>query len=103
MFHNQGASRQSCSLLAVVCGKAAEYDQKSDVKDGTPRYCFPEIVSSGRLEVSIVLKLFVYNLSCFWLIPLIRRFVIVLASELVSYVTYNLLNVGATFEKPQYG
>lgn len=58
MFHNQGASRQNCSLLAVVCGKTTEYDQKPDVKDGKPRYCFPEIVSSGRLEVGIVLKLF---------------------------------------------
>ncbi|XP_060172961.1 AT-rich interactive domain-containing protein 4 [Lycium barbarum] len=54
MFHNQGASRQSCSLLAVVCGRTADYDQKPDVHDGKPRYCFPELVSSGRLEVQVL-------------------------------------------------
>lgn len=54
MFHCQGASRQSCSLLAVLCGRTSEYDQKKDVHDGKPRYCFPEIVSSGRLEVQVL-------------------------------------------------
>lgn len=58
MFHCQGASRQSCSLLAVLCGRTSEYDQKKDVHDGKPRYCFPEIVSSGRLEVGIILNCF---------------------------------------------
>ncbi|TMW90035.1 hypothetical protein EJD97_016275 [Solanum chilense] len=54
MFHCQGASRQSCSLLAVLCGRTSEYDQKKVVHDGKPRYCFPEIVSSGRLEVQVL-------------------------------------------------
>lgn len=69
MFNSQGASRQSCSLLAVLCGRTAEYDQKKDVHDGKPRYCFPEIVSSGRLEVLLLIT-FVSNLTCSGLIPL---------------------------------
>ncbi|MCD9645402.1 hypothetical protein HAX54_034280 [Datura stramonium] len=43
MFHSQGASRQSCSLLAVLCGRTADYDQKKDVPDGVSRYCFPRL------------------------------------------------------------
>lgn len=58
MFQSQGTSRQSCSLLAVVCGRTDEYDQKKDVHDGKSKYFFPEIVSSGRLEVRIIVNCF---------------------------------------------
>ncbi|XP_047257050.1 AT-rich interactive domain-containing protein 4 isoform X4 [Capsicum annuum] len=54
MFQSQGTSRQSCSLLAVVCGRTDEYDQKKDAHDGKSKYFFPEIVSSGRLEVQVL-------------------------------------------------
>ncbi|KAK3013038.1 hypothetical protein RJ639_008239 [Escallonia herrerae] len=43
MFHLQGASKHTCGLLAVTCGR-----QREDI---VPRFPFPQIVSSGRLEV----------------------------------------------------
>ncbi|KAL5698562.1 hypothetical protein ACHQM5_029587 [Ranunculus cassubicifolius] len=39
--------KNSCSLLAVLCGEGSDYKHKQD----RPRYPFPELVSSGRLEV----------------------------------------------------
>ncbi|XP_047337676.1 AT-rich interactive domain-containing protein 4-like [Impatiens glandulifera] len=46
----QGASRNSCSLLVVLCGKVSEDDKKLDV-DSRLSYPFPEITSFGRLEI----------------------------------------------------
>ncbi|XP_058108703.1 AT-rich interactive domain-containing protein 4 [Magnolia sinica] len=50
MFHAQVPPRQTCCLLAVFCRKVAD-NQKLKVGDGRPLYPFPELVSSGRLEV----------------------------------------------------
>uniref|UniRef100_A0A1D1XLZ3 AT-rich interactive domain-containing protein 4 n=1 Tax=Anthurium amnicola TaxID=1678845 RepID=A0A1D1XLZ3_9ARAE len=49
MFHAQGLSKQSCTLLAVLCGKFAD-KRREDVKH-RPTYPFPELTSAGRLEV----------------------------------------------------
>ncbi|XP_042946624.1 AT-rich interactive domain-containing protein 4-like isoform X2 [Carya illinoinensis] len=51
MFHSQGASKHTCSLLAATCGKNSEKLKKDDAAEDKPRYPFPELVSSGRLEV----------------------------------------------------
>lgn len=51
MFHSQGASKQTCSLLAVTCGKISEFKRKKDVPEDQPIYPFPDLISSGRLEV----------------------------------------------------
>ncbi|KAJ7951440.1 AT-rich interactive domain-containing protein 4-like [Quillaja saponaria] len=50
MFHSQGASKQTCSLLAVTCDKSIEHELKEVPKD-QPTYPFPGLISSGRLEV----------------------------------------------------
>ncbi|KAG5538031.1 hypothetical protein RHGRI_025202 [Rhododendron griersonianum] len=50
MFSVQGASKNTCGVLAVLCGRTFEEKQKQDAADAR-RYPFPEIVSSGRLEV----------------------------------------------------
>ena len=52
MFNVQGASKHTCGVLVVLCGRISEDRQKHDVADSL-RYPFPEIVSSGRLEVQI--------------------------------------------------
>lgn len=54
MLHSQGVSRH-CSLLAVLSGKSRDIKQKQ--KQGTASedqfpYPFPELSSSGRLEVT---------------------------------------------------
>ncbi|KAL3839867.1 hypothetical protein ACJIZ3_024458 [Penstemon smallii] len=51
MFHTQGASKNSCTLLAVFSGGRTENKQEQGVLDEKRRFPFPEIVSSGRLEV----------------------------------------------------
>ncbi|KAK9282431.1 hypothetical protein L1049_005348 [Liquidambar formosana] len=52
MFHKEGASRHTCGLLAVKCGPTIpEHKQRQDVLEDRPIYPFPEMVSSGRLEV----------------------------------------------------
>lgn len=51
MVHPQGASKHACSLLAVTCGKISEDQLKKDAAEDEPRYPFPELASSGRLEV----------------------------------------------------
>ncbi|KAF8388676.1 hypothetical protein HHK36_025356 [Tetracentron sinense] len=56
MFHAQGASKHTCGLLAVLCGKIPEYKQKQEVSEDRPRYPFPELVSSGRLEVQTLIN-----------------------------------------------
>ncbi|GFZ04347.1 ARID/BRIGHT DNA-binding domain-containing protein [Actinidia rufa] len=50
MFNVQGASKHACGVLAVLCGKTLEDRQKQNAADSL-RYPFPDIVSSGRLEV----------------------------------------------------
>uniref|UniRef100_A0A2P2KR21 ARID domain-containing protein n=1 Tax=Rhizophora mucronata TaxID=61149 RepID=A0A2P2KR21_RHIMU len=56
MFHAQGPSRNHCSLLAVHCRKNSDNNkkQKQSHSDCNPRYPFPEVVSSGRLEVQVL-------------------------------------------------
>lgn len=53
MFHNQGALRQGCSLLAVLCGRKSERKHSEEISGDGLVYQFPELVSSGRLEVQI--------------------------------------------------
>ena len=54
MFHSQGSSKQTCTLLVVTCGKLSESNRKKDVlDDDRPVYPFLELTSSGRLEVKI--------------------------------------------------
>jgi hypothetical protein len=38
MFHPQGASKQSCSLLAVTCGENSGDKLKNDDAEDKPRY-----------------------------------------------------------------
>ncbi|KAL8458781.1 hypothetical protein ACS0TY_036331 [Phlomoides rotata] len=51
MFHTQGALKTTCNLLAVSCTGPSESKQNQDVLGENRRFPFPEIVSSGRLEV----------------------------------------------------
>ncbi|KAH6821847.1 ARID/BRIGHT DNA-binding domain-containing protein [Perilla frutescens var. hirtella] len=51
MFHTQGALKHTCNLLAVLCTEPAESKRNQDVSEEKRRFPFPEIVSSGRLEV----------------------------------------------------
>ncbi|KAK6118737.1 hypothetical protein DH2020_047542 [Rehmannia glutinosa] len=51
MFHTQGALKNTCHLLAVLCNQTAENKQNRNVLEEKRRFPFPEIVSSGRLEV----------------------------------------------------
>ena len=60
MFNVQGASKHTCGVLAVLCGKTLEDRQKQDAADSL-RYPFPDIVSSGRLEVRSGTQLFSCN------------------------------------------
>ncbi|KAG4144457.1 hypothetical protein ERO13_D05G038100v2 [Gossypium hirsutum] len=54
MFNAQGSSRNHCSLLAVLCSsKVSGNKLRQPVSDHKPRYPFPDIVSSGRLELLI--------------------------------------------------
>ncbi|URD82290.1 ARID BRIGHT DNA-binding domain-containing protein [Musa troglodytarum] len=48
MHQTHGFSKQTCRLIAVLCGKFT--DKRNDVKRQHP-YPFPELVSSGYLEV----------------------------------------------------
>ncbi|XP_017983093.1 PREDICTED: AT-rich interactive domain-containing protein 4 [Theobroma cacao] len=55
MFSAQGSSRNHCSLLAVLSGgNVSDNKQKQPVSDDKPRYPFPELASSGRLEVQLL-------------------------------------------------
>ncbi|XP_043704301.1 AT-rich interactive domain-containing protein 4 [Telopea speciosissima] len=51
MFHAQGPSKHTCGLLAVFCGKVPDYKQEEETSVDSPKYPFPDLVSSGRLEV----------------------------------------------------
>lgn len=54
MFHAQGPSKYHCSLLAVLCGRTPDSKYKQVFSEDRPRYPFPDLVSSGRLEVQIL-------------------------------------------------
>ncbi|XP_051135750.1 AT-rich interactive domain-containing protein 4 [Andrographis paniculata] len=51
MFHTQGALKNTCNLLAVLSAGTAEHKQKLQDVTEKGRFPFPELVSSGRLEV----------------------------------------------------
>ncbi|KAK7304028.1 hypothetical protein RJT34_15021 [Clitoria ternatea] len=58
MVHSQGPLRH-CSLLAVLSGKSRDNKQKQKqcaASDDQPPYPFPELSSSGRLEVKVLTK-----------------------------------------------
>ncbi|XP_031092123.1 AT-rich interactive domain-containing protein 4-like [Ipomoea triloba] len=50
----QGTSKNCCSLLGVVCGRATGNKHQQDVAVDGVTYPFPEIASSGRLEVHLL-------------------------------------------------
>ncbi|KAF5743130.1 AT-rich interactive domain-containing protein 4 [Tripterygium wilfordii] len=54
MFHAQGPARNNCSMLAVFCGKIPAKKQQRSISDDKTTYPFPELASSGRLEVQIL-------------------------------------------------
>ncbi|KAI3786229.1 hypothetical protein L1987_45364 [Smallanthus sonchifolius] len=49
MFHAQGTAKNTCCMLAVLCGR------NSNVEETVLRFPFPEITSSGRLEVQTLI------------------------------------------------
>ncbi|ERM96067.1 hypothetical protein AMTRI_Chr13g84170 [Amborella trichopoda] len=56
MLQGQGTysvPKQSCILLGVLCGKRSDKEKQENAED-RPVYPFPELVSSGRLEVQII-------------------------------------------------
>jgi len=56
MYHIQGTPKQHCSLLAVLCGNCHERQRGEEKLRPSPSsYPIPELVSSGRLEVSVLL------------------------------------------------
>ncbi|KAJ1268691.1 hypothetical protein BS78_07G154300 [Paspalum vaginatum] len=61
MSQIQSASRRNCSVLAVLCGKFADKQQAPtrlapDAKRVRLSYPFPELISSGRLEVHTLIN-----------------------------------------------
>ncbi|OVA13018.1 ARID/BRIGHT DNA-binding domain [Macleaya cordata] len=56
MSHIQGASKNTCALLAVFCGRNPVYKKREDFSEDGSRYPFPELVSSGRLEVQTLVN-----------------------------------------------
>ncbi|XP_039071587.1 AT-rich interactive domain-containing protein 4-like [Hibiscus syriacus] len=55
MFNAQGSSRNHCSLLAVLSSsEVSDNKHRKQTSDHNPRYPFPELASSGRLEVQIL-------------------------------------------------
>ncbi|XP_024971327.1 AT-rich interactive domain-containing protein 4 [Cynara cardunculus var. scolymus] len=51
MFHAQGTTKHTCCMLAVLCGRNSNNKDDYDVQGTGLRFPFPEITSSGRLEV----------------------------------------------------
>ncbi|GMH03839.1 hypothetical protein Nepgr_005678 [Nepenthes gracilis] len=51
MFYMQGAPKYSCRLLAVTCGRTSEDIQRQDAKANHGGYPFPQLASSGCLEI----------------------------------------------------
>lgn len=59
MYHIQGTSKQHCSLLAVLCGSFHERqrgEDKPEQSSSSSSYPFPELVSSGRLEIQTLIN-----------------------------------------------
>lgn len=52
MSQIQGAPKYCCSFLAVFSGRRTIEDEQSKDIDSKIRYPFPDLVSSGRLEVN---------------------------------------------------
>lgn len=55
VFHSQVPSRYTCRLLAIPCGSVPEDRFQKDNPEDEQRYPFPQLNSSGRLEVRILL------------------------------------------------
>ncbi|XP_071710352.1 AT-rich interactive domain-containing protein 4 [Rutidosis leptorrhynchoides] len=53
MFHAQGTAKHTCCMLAVLCAKNTNNKDEFDVQG---RFPFPEIASSGRLEVQTLIS-----------------------------------------------
>lgn len=53
VFHSQVPARYTCRLLAIPCGSVPEDKCKKDNPEDQQRYPFPQLNSSGRLEVRI--------------------------------------------------
>ncbi|KAM7259439.1 hypothetical protein ACFE04_015180 [Oxalis oulophora] len=53
MFHGSGSSRNHCTLLAVLCGNSSN-TVVTDISADLLNYPFPELISSGRLEVQVL-------------------------------------------------
>ncbi|XP_027122581.1 AT-rich interactive domain-containing protein 4-like [Coffea arabica] len=51
MFHVPGAPKYTCNLLAVLCGRTTDNEQKQEATIQKTKYPFPDLLSSGRLEV----------------------------------------------------
>lgn len=51
MFHAQGTAKHTCCMLAVLSGRNSNENDDYDVQRTRLRFPFPEITSSGRLEV----------------------------------------------------
>lgn len=57
MYHIQGTSKQHCSLLAVLCGDFHERQAGEEKpQPSSSSYPFPELVSSGRLEIQTLVN-----------------------------------------------
>jgi hypothetical protein len=78
MLQFQGVSRH-CNLLAVLSGKSHDSKQKQkqkqdDVSEGQfSSYPFPELSSSGRLEVTTVFSfvyIYLFDFVGFWKISI---------------------------------
>lgn len=56
MFHAQGTAKHTCCMLAVLCGRNSNSNSNNKEDDyDVLRFPFPEITSSGRLEVQTLI------------------------------------------------
>jgi len=65
MFHIQSCPKQKCRLMAVLCGNYvnAQREERRDKR----KYAFPELISSGGLEVGALLVcLATFNFFDLW-------------------------------------
>lgn len=56
MFPAQGTAKHTCCMLAVLCGKTPNNKDNYDVHGTGLGFPFPEITSSGRLEVQTLIS-----------------------------------------------
>ncbi|KAA0059361.1 AT-rich interactive domain-containing protein 4-like [Cucumis melo var. makuwa] len=54
VFHSQVPARYTCRLLAIPSGSVPEDKSKKDNPEDQQRYPFPQLNSSGRLEVQVL-------------------------------------------------